>query len=169
MRLEDEPWMWGGRARALLDRRCEVQVDRASSLNLVYHTRHGNITSIFFSLQDQSLHNPSKQQWNNSVFPLCGLGGRWSDCSLQEALCCWALCSVKVETVFSFTVKFNFHHLPSRFFEHLYWVILQVESSHGSTWCCKCISKCIKKKNQITKDINVTTVIYKKHAAAIMT
>lgn len=76
MRLKDEGWMRGkageGGGRG---------VNSEASLNLVYHIRHGNITSIFFSLQDQSLHNPSKQQWNNSLFALCGLGGRWSEWS----------------------------------------------------------------------------------------
>lgn len=64
----------GGGAGTSWDQRCELRADRAASLNLVYHIRHGNITSIFFSLQDQSLHNPSKQLWNNSLFALCGLG-----------------------------------------------------------------------------------------------
>lgn len=81
--------------------RCELWDDCAASLNLVYHIRHGNITSIFFSLQDQSLHNPSKQQWNNSLFALCGLGP-------QDRLCCCSHCLVKVETIFSLNVKLPF-------------------------------------------------------------
>lgn len=74
---EDEGCMWGreGGWGQSKDQRCELRADRAASLNLVYHIRHGNITSIFFSLQDQSLLNPFKQQWNNSLFVLCGL---WS-------------------------------------------------------------------------------------------
>lgn len=99
MRLKNEGWMWGG----WKDQRCELWADRAASLNLVYHNRHGNITSIFFSLQDQSLYNPSKQHWNNSLFALCGLG-------LQGPLCCSSQCSVKVETIFSLIVKWNSPH-----------------------------------------------------------
>lgn len=58
------------------DQRCELRGGGAASLNLVYNIRHGNITSIFFSLPHQSLPNPSKHQWNNSLSALCGLGGR---------------------------------------------------------------------------------------------
>ena len=76
-------------------------VNRAASLNSVYHIRHGNITSIFFSLRDQSPHNPSKQHWNNSLFSLCGLG-------LQDSLCCRSQCALKVETIFHSLWNFNF-------------------------------------------------------------
>lgn len=107
-RLKNDGWMWGG----WKEQRCELWADRAASLNLVYHNRHGNITSIFFSLQDQSLYNPSKQHWNNSLFALCGLG-------LQGPLCCCSQCSVKVETIFSLIVKFNSPHATA-----FCWVIL---------------------------------------------
>lgn len=73
---EFEEGIWGGGVgRALWDQRCELQADGAASLNLVYHIRHGNVTSIFFSLEDQSHQNPFKQQWNNSLFVQCGLWG----------------------------------------------------------------------------------------------
>lgn len=83
------------------EQRCELRADRAASLNLVYHIRHGNITSIFFSLWDQSLRNPSKQQWNNSLFALCGLGP-------HDPLCCCSQRLAKVETIYSLIVKLNF-------------------------------------------------------------
>ncbi len=89
--------------------RCELRADRAASRNSVYHIRHGNIASIFFSLPHQSLYNPSKQQWNNSLFALCGLGP-------QDPLCCCSQCSVKVETIFSLIVKINLPQQPSQLF-----------------------------------------------------
>ena len=92
-------------------------VNRAASLNSVYHIRHGNITSIFFSLWDQSLHNPSKQQWNNSLFALCGLG-------LQDSLCCRSQCTLRVETIFHSLWNLNFFRNGTQ------WL-------YRCTWCCK--------------------------------
>lgn len=130
--------MWWGCAGVLWDQRCELPADRAASLNLVYHIRHGNVTSIFFSLQDQSLHNPSKQQWNNSLFALCGLGGKWSDCSLyggpQDPLV--GLCA-QWRWIFFIHCKILFPPTtgcPVDLLLRLHWMILQVDRSLAFPW-----------------------------------
>lgn len=69
-----EVFSWGGFWTSVV-RELEVWTEHCSAArhHLLYHIHHGNIISIFFSLQDQSLFKPSKQQWNNSLFVLCGL------------------------------------------------------------------------------------------------
>lgn len=62
-----EPW----------DQRCELGTSHVAQFQSLYHIRHGNIVCVFFSLQDQSFPEPSKQRWNNSLFALCGLCGGW--------------------------------------------------------------------------------------------
>lgn len=64
------------------ERRCEPRATAAAGapLCLAQHNRHGNITRIFFSLREQSAHNPPKQRWNNCLFALRGLSRRGDGC-----------------------------------------------------------------------------------------
>lgn len=56
-------------------------------LHWLYRIRHGNVVSIFFSLQHQSLLKPFKQRWNNSLFVLCGLSTARRDCGRVLRTC----------------------------------------------------------------------------------
>lgn len=85
--------------------RLEVWTQHCSGARLhsLYHTRHGNIVSIFFSLQHQSLLKPFKQRWNNSLFVLCGLSAARRDRSWVLRTC--RIHSLKVETIFPLSVN----------------------------------------------------------------
>lgn len=92
-------------------RELEVWTEHCSAArhHSLYHVRHGNIISIFFSLQDQSLLKPFKQQWNNSLFVLCGLcrGRRDRDGVLRSYRIHFTVPhpSLKVETIFPLSVN----------------------------------------------------------------
>ncbi len=95
--------------RRLLELKVWTEHCRAARRHSLYHICHGNIISIFLSLQDQSLLKPFKQQWNNSLFVLCGLyrGRRYRSFVLRSCRIHFTIPhpSLKVETIFPLSIN----------------------------------------------------------------